>query len=439
MAKQNSQNELSKKHIAHSERVRRQQRWVIIGISVFAALVVLVLGFGVIDQNYLQGERAAARIGNEKVTVSEFRNQTQLSRLANVQQFNYSQQIMEAALQLNDFESYLQAMYDLQRIQSQMFDANEFALNYLNAMIDDVLIRKEAGNFVPAIVVSENEVDESLQRLFNYFPNGTPTSEPTATLWVTPTFSRTQIAILGPTKTAFPTATLDPTLTSSTTPTQAPTSEQPPTATPAVTLGPLGTPTAYTQEGYQVNFQKYLEILAPYGVEEPDLREYWRTQLLRQKVFDALTKDIPTVVDQVWARHILVASEEEATQVISRLSSGEDFATLAEEVSIDPGTKSIGGDLGWFPTGIMVTEFEDAAFSMRIGETSQAVKSAMGYHIIQVLGREERPLSSRYLSIAKQKIYTDWITKLRSGTTITIDDLWKDYVPTEPIVEMPAQ
>ncbi len=87
----------------------------------------------------------------------------------------------------------------------------------------------------------------------------------------------------------------------------------------------------------------------------------------------------------------------------------------------------------------MVTEFEDAAFSMGIGETSQAVKSAMGYHIIQVLGREERPLSSRYLSIEKQKIYTDWITKLRSGTTITIDDLWKEYVPTEPIVEMPAQ
>ena len=279
MAKKNNQNELSKKHIAHSERVRRQQRWVIIGISAFAALVILVLGFGVFDQNYLQGERAVARVGDEKVTVSEFRNQTQLARLANVQQFNYSQQIMEAALQLNDFESYLQAMYDLQRIQSQMSDANEFALNYLNAMIDDVLIRKEAGNFDPAIVVSDAEVDESLQRLFNYFPNGTPTAEPTVTLWVTPTFSRTQVAILGPTKTALPTATLDLTLVPSTTPTQAPTSAQPPTATPAVTLGPLGTPTAYTQEGYQVNFQKYLEILAPYGVKESDLREYWKTQL----------------------------------------------------------------------------------------------------------------------------------------------------------------
>lgn len=439
MAKKNNQNELSKKHIAHSERVQRQQRWVIIGISAFAALVVLILGFGVFDQNYLQGERAVARVGDEKVTVSDFRNQTQLARLANVQQFNYSQQIMEAALQLNDFESYLQAMYDLQRIQSQMSDANEFALNYLNAMIDDALIRKEAGNFDPAIVVSDAEVDESLQRLFNYFPNGTPTAEPTATLWVTPTFSRTQAAILGPTKTALPTATLDLTLVPSTTPTQAPTSAQPPTATPAVTLGPLGTPTAYTQEGYQVNFQKYLEILAPYGVNESDLREYWKTQLLRQKVFDVLTADVASVADQVWARHILVASEEEAAKVISRLSSGEDFTALAEKVSIDPGTKSIGGDLGWFPKGIMVTEFEDAAFSMGIGETSQAVKSAMGYHIIQVLGREERPLSSRYLSIEKQKIYTDWITKLRSGTTITIDDLWKEYVPTEPIVEMPAQ
>ncbi len=439
MAKQNSQKELSKKHIAHSERAQRQQRWIIIGISAFAALVILVLGFGVVDQLYLQGERAVARVGDEKITVGDFRNQTQLARIENLQQFNYSQAIMEYALQLSDFDSYLQAMYDLQRIQSQMADANEFAFNNLNSMVDDVLIRKEAGNFSPAISISDAEVEESLQKLFSFYPDGTPTAAPTSTLWVTPTYSRTQVAILGATKTPVPTATLDSTVAPSVTPTQAPTSELPITATPAVTLGPVGTPTAYTLEGYKAKFQEYLDFLATFDIKESDLREYWKTQLLRQKVIDALTADVALEADQVWARHILVASEEEANKVISRLKSGEDFIPLAAEVSIDPGTKSLGGDLGWFPRGIMVTEFEDAAFSIEIGDTSPAVKSAMGYHIIQVLGREERTLSPKYLNIAKQKIYTDWITNLRAGTTITIEDLWKDYVPTEPTVEMPTQ
>ncbi len=76
---------------------------------------------------------------------------------------------------------------------------------------------------------------------------------------------------------------------------------------------------------------------------------------------------------------------------------------------------------------------------LNIGEISPAVKTTMGYHIIQVLGHEERPLSTKYLNIAKQKVYSDWMSNLRSQTTITINDLWKDYIPTEPTVQMPNQ
>ena len=438
MAKQKSQSELSKKHIAHSERTQRQQRWIIIGISIVAALVVLVLGYGVIDQNYLQGQKAVARVGNEKVTAEDFRNQTQLARIERFQQFNYNQAILQYALQISDFDTYLQAYYNMQNIQSQMENAETFASSNLDGMVDDILLRQQAVKLSPPVTVSDSEVEESLQKLFNFYPSGTPTAQPTSTAWLTPTFSRTQIAILGPTKTPAPTATQDLTITPTGEPTLAPTSELPVTATPAITLGPAGTATPYTQEGYKTNLQDYLASLEKFNLTENDLREYWKTQLLRQKVFDAVTGDVSSEEEQVWARHILVASEEEANNVLARLKAGEDWSTLAAEVSIDTGTKTLGGDLDWFPRGVMVEPFEEAAFAMKVGETSSAVKTSMGYHIIQVLGHETRPLADKYLSRAKSKVYSDWISKLRSETEITLYDLWKEFIPTEPTVQMPS-
>ena len=439
MAKQNSQKELSKKHIAHSERAQRQQRWIIIGISAVAVLIFLVLGYGVIDQTYLKGQRAVANVGSEKVTVTDFRNQTQLARLANTQQFNYNQAIAQYALQLSDFNTYLQAMYNMQSIQSQMSDANTFASSYLDSLVSDVILRREAPKLSPPVTVSDADVTESLQKLFSFYPNGTPTAAPTATTWVTPTYSKTLLAILGPTATSIITPTQEATPIPTATATLQPTSNQSATATPAVTLGPSGTSTPYTQEGYQANFQDYLAQLKKYDLTEADLREYWKTQLLRQRVYDAVTAGVPAVADQVWARHILVASEEEAKQVIGKLKAGEDWQTLAAEVSIDTGTKSIGGDLGWFPKGVMVAEFENAAFTQTLGEISTPVKTSMGYHVIQVLGHEEHPLAANYLSQAKQKVYSAWIDKLRTQETITINDIWKNYVPTEPTVQMPSQ
>ncbi len=67
-----------------------------------------------------------------------------------------------------------------------------------------------------------------------------------------------------------------------------------------------------------------------------------------------------------------------------RLLAGEDFATLAQELSMDPGSKSQGGDLGFFVREQMVPEFSDAAFSLEIGEVSEPVKTNFGYHLIRV-------------------------------------------------------
>jgi len=93
--------------------------------------------------------------------------------------------------------------------------------------------------------------------------------------------------------------------------------------------------------------------------------------------------------EKVRVRHILVKAETEANEVLEKLKKGQDFAKLAQEYSIDPGTKDKGGELGFFPRGQMVPEFEEAAFKLKVGELSEPVKTFYGYHIIEVEEKKE--------------------------------------------------
>jgi parvulin-like peptidyl-prolyl isomerase len=93
--------------------------------------------------------------------------------------------------------------------------------------------------------------------------------------------------------------------------------------------------------------------------------------------------------EQIYARHILVETEEEANILLLQLKEGlTDFAELAKEKSIGPSAPS-GGDLGFFARGQMVKEFEDAAFSLEAGEISGVVQTQFGYHIIKCEERKE--------------------------------------------------
>lgn len=85
------------------------------------------------------------------------------------------------------------------------------------------------------------------------------------------------------------------------------------------------------------------------------------------------------------ADHILLETEEAANAVIEELNKGGDFAKLAEERSVDPGSAQNGGDLGWFTADRMVPEFSEAVAAMEPGTTSTApVKSQFGFHVIKL-------------------------------------------------------
>jgi peptidyl-prolyl cis-trans isomerase C len=95
--------------------------------------------------------------------------------------------------------------------------------------------------------------------------------------------------------------------------------------------------------------------------------------------------------EEVHARHILVASEDEAKKVIEELGKGGDFAALAKAHSTDSGAAQ-GGDLGFFKKGDMVPEFADAAFALKPGETTKApVHTQYGWHVINVIEVRQAP------------------------------------------------
>ncbi|MCG8426834.1 MAG: SurA N-terminal domain-containing protein [Chromatiales bacterium] len=126
-------------------------------------------------------------------------------------------------------------------------------------------------------------------------------------------------------------------------------------------------------------------------------------------------KDEYITPEQRQARHILfsiegdtdeVAAKQAAEAALARIRTGEDFAAVAKELSQDPGSADLGGDLGYFESGIMDDAFDKAVFSMAEGEISEPIQSSFGYHIIEVTGiRPEQGKSYEEAKIDIEKAY----------------------------------
>ncbi|MEE7456314.1 peptidylprolyl isomerase [Methylorubrum populi] len=128
--------------------------------------------------------------------------------------------------------------------------------------------------------------------------------------------------------------------------------------------------------------------------------------------------------EEVRARHILVESEDEAKKIAARIKGGEDFAKIAGEVSKDPGSKTEGGDLGWFTQERMVKPFADAAFKLAPGQVSDPVKTQFGWHVLRVEEKRTKPVPTfeemkeqidQYLT---RKAQQDTIVKLREAAKV---------------------
>ncbi len=383
----------------------------------------------------LPPNKVLAKVGNEKINVTQFEEAVRYQRTNMISNYNYMAQLYQAFGMPMDENTKSTYTTQLSKEYAPIIGQQVY-----NTLIDQIVLNygaKEAG-----ISVSDEELDSEMRSMWGYFPDGTPTPAPTNEPFAsTPTVSDAQKAILNYTETPTATAEADE-LTSleesgplpaaevaTETPTVAPSPL--PTETTVADPTPTLTPTLYTEEMYKANVDRQFVNNKDYS------KEFFRKQLyyqeLQRKVQDFLAKDIPTEADMVWARHILVATEDEAKKVIERLDAGEEWNALAAELSIDTSNKDKGGDLGWFMQGAMVKPFENAAFEQEIGTHSkEPIMSDYGFHIIQIVGHEIRPLTQNDRDTMIRSAYDSWITDAKSKLKVETNSDWVNFVPTEP-------
>ena len=379
MAKKPKQTELlTRKQLSKQEREERQRRilYAIVGVTLAAA--ALVLGYGAYQEYIVTPSLPVAVVNGETITTREYQS------MVRYQQFNLLNQIgllQTQLLQLDPTVEDQQFLVEYVQRQIEQLQGQQTSLPYdvFEDMIDDRLIRQEASR--RGITVSEQEVQEEIERQFGFVRNP-PTPTPT-----------------------------------------------PITATLTITATPTPTVPAMTAEEFEKNYSDYVVAIRNNArLSESAFRDLFVQGLYREKLQEDLAEEVPTTAEQVRARHILVETEEEAQQVIERLQAGEDFAALANELSTDTGSE--GGDLGWFPRGQMVAEFEEAAFALQPGEISEPVQTSFGYHVIELLEREtDRPLEEPMLAQMRAAALSDWLEEARQAEGI--ERFWSsDKVPS---------
>lgn len=152
------------------------------------------------------------------------------------------------------------------------------------------------------------------------------------------------------------------------------------------------------------------------GYSEAGFRGALRRSMEAAWQRDQILASVPDAAEQVHVRQILVLSEAAAKEVEQRLQqAGANFATLAFGYDL-----STGGDLGWFPRGFLIQPaVEEAAFALQPGETSGIIQTDYGYHIIQVIAREDsRPLTSEARQVLGQKALQTWLEDQRQQAQI---------------------
>ena len=428
MAKQNTPKVITKKHMARLERERRQIT-LIRGIAIAGIVIVVgLLAYGYLKLNVFALREPVAKVDGTVITTGEWQERVKFQRA----------QMLNAYNQYTFYQQSFGFDYSqqLQQITTTLSSPELLGQQVLDQMIDEIQIREEADKL--GLTVTKAEIDASIQENFGFFPNGTPTPTVTPTEASFPTLTSQQLTLYPSTSTPTPvkTSTVTPTATRDRSATPEPTATTAPATPTFVPEPPTATPTPYTLEGFQSEFQKTLDSFKTYDISEKTIRSIYEADLLRKKVMEQVTKDVPRTEEQVWAHHILVETEQEAKDIYERLKKGEDFAELAQELSKDTGSGANGGDLGWFGRGAMVPEFEKVAFSLEVGEISEPVQSQFGYHIIQVLGHQEVPLTGTQYEQKKETEFSNWLVNARGKSTVETFDIWKQRVPTEPALQV---
>jgi parvulin-like peptidyl-prolyl isomerase len=330
--------EQPRRHASRRRHEQEVQRRIFIGIGVVLGLVLLLIAAGAVNEYVIKPNKPVATVNGEKIAQDAFRRRMRFEQDNLVTQINQYLQFGEQFANggPNPFLSTVQPLYN------QLADPGTFAYTVLDRMVEDVVVNQEAKKY--DVTISDEELQSEIERQFGYDREA-------------------EQAASGASDTVTNTA-------------------------PVI-----------TEDEFNQRYNQYVQDLAAKGsLTEAEFRDLFKTYLLRQKLAETVPLDFDKTEEAVKVSAIIVKPEPEVPLIKREadalkkimdarkriVEDGEDFATVAKEVSEDPGSAPNGGDLGCFSKDQMVPEFGNAAFALEKGEVSQPIKTDFGYHIIQV-------------------------------------------------------
>lgn len=424
------------RRLSRRERELRQRRLLYISMFVVTALVVLLLGGGAIYEYVVRPREVLATVNGTHIRRGDYWKMRRYSLLNQIQQYQFF------AAQNPQYRNFIdQLARELKTYKTAPVDAPT-----LNGMIDDTVVVQRVKAL--GVTISDQELQQYVQESFAPIPLGSPTPSPavnpTAAAWATQTASARAAS---PTRAAAPGTPGTPgtpgaagTATRATTPSAAGTPATPGTpGTPGTPSGTPGTPprtpgaptptpteTPSREQALATSTATYGQYLKSLDEEAGMSRDDYvrlvaRPGLAKQKAQEQLSGQVQDVQPQVHAAHILLATRDGADQARRAVTQeGKDFAEIARQQSTDTGTAPNGGDLGWFPKGMMVEEFEEVAFALQPGQISEPVQSKFGWHVIKVIERDDaRPLALETYNQLKDGAYQKWLDGQKASSTIT--------------------
>lgn len=411
---------------SRQQREAEIQRYVLIGTGITVAIIAVIILAAIIIELIITPNQTVATVNGQTISVAQFESRVRLERaLLNDQINGYLNQIRAFGMDPNQFTSQepLRTWLSKVQIPDQMGNA------VIQDMVSDALVRQKAAEM--GITVSDEEIQKQIDTFFG-FNRETAGLPPTPTM--TPTITPTPFVSPTPSPTPAPSATPTPEATGEAT--AEATAEVTVTPTPFPTIAPTATLTTDEQiSEFNTRRDEYFNNIKRLArISDADIRAFFETRALREKLRDAVFTDMTTDAPHVNARHILVATQEEAADIIAALKDGESFAELARAASTDTGSGAQGGELGWSSVYGFVKPFSDAVLAAPIGEIVGPIESEFGWHVIQVRARENREITEDALNQAKENRFTSWLEDLRNSeeTKVEISSIWTDHVPTDP-------
>lgn len=426
MAKRRQENESaepqrqSRKEYLRSQREAEQRRRVYQALAAVGALLLLIMVFALVNEFFLAPNRAVATINGEDISLRDWEDRVRYER---------AQRIIVLE---NQYEAFGGDVGLIQQFAGQQINElylpEELGQIVIDTMVNEAVIRQAAQ--ARGIRVTDAEVDEFIGEAFGYYGGESPTPLPTATETVMPT----------PSLTPIPTAVITevlPTNTPLPSPTVGPTNTPPPTATPV------------SQEEFDTQFNEVMAQFEELGVDPDVYRSVVRAQLYIDKMTDALAEEngVADEAEQASFYILSFGTEEEANATVEQIAA-DGFLTVWNTIRSTPANAESDStanafEVLWRRQEDLVsfgTEVQSAVFNLPVDTPSDvlvqvdATTETETYYIVQVSGREVRPLSANAYETAKRENLTSFLDSQIAGSLETTE-FWRGRVPTQPVLD----